>query len=167
MSADPQRAGPGALTPERLIAAARGARAQAYAPYSRYRVGAAALSDGVVFSGANVENASYGLSVCAERVAIFLAAAAGHRKVREVAVVTAGHRGAAPCGACRQVMAEFGVEKVYLAGPQGRYRVLTFEDLLPEAFGPGDLPATSRPDRAVRQATPASRVDRRTKRTRR
>lgn len=125
----------GTVTPEVLVSAARQARERAYAPYSRYRVGAAArAADGAVFSGANVENASYGLSVCAERVAIFQAAAAGRRRVREVAVVTAGRRGAAPCGACRQVMAEFGVERVYLAGAQGPPRVLAFRDLLPEAF---------------------------------
>ncbi len=130
------------VTPAALVAAAREARASAYAPYSRYRVGAAALAaDGTVFVGANVENASYGLSVCAERVAIFQAAAAGHRKVRVIAVVTAGSHPAAPCGACRQVMNEFGVEIVYLAGPHGPHRRRRFRHLLPEAFGPADLPA--------------------------
>ena len=118
-----------------LVAAARRARRGAYAPYSRYRVGAAALaSDGTVFSGANVENASYGLSMCAERVAIFQAAASGHRKVRAVAVVTDSRKPAAPCGACRQVMAEFGVEVVYLAGVRGVPQRRQFADLLPEAF---------------------------------
>ncbi len=151
MSAPPRRAGRRPIGPEDLVAAARAVRAQAYAPYSRYRVGAAALSDGVVFSGANVENASYGLSVCAERVAILQAAAAGHRKVREVAVVTAGGGGAAPCGACRQVMAEFGVEKVYLAGRQGPYRALAFADLLPRAFGPSNLRAAPRSGAATKR----------------
>lgn len=118
-----------------LVAAARRARRGAYAPYSRYSVGAAAItSDGTVFSGANVENASYGLSMCAERVAIFQAAASGHRKVRAVAVVTDSRKPAAPCGACRQVMAEFGVEVVYLAGVRGVPRTRRFADLLPEAF---------------------------------
>ncbi len=98
------------------------------------------LAGGKVFSGVNVENASYPLSVCAERVALFQAAAAGHRKIRAVAVVTAGADPAAPCGACRQVMMEFGVETVYLAGPRGPHRRRRFRDLLPDAFGPKDLP---------------------------
>lgn len=123
-----------------LIAAARDARRRAYAPYSRYAVGAAARApDGTIFAGANVENASYGLSMCAERVAIFAAAAAGHRRVDTVAVATDSARPAAPCGACRQVMAEFGVETVYLLGPRGRARRRRFRDLLPEAFTAGDL----------------------------
>jgi cytidine deaminase len=118
-----------------LVAAARRARRRAYAPYSRYPVGAAVLAaDGTVFSGANVENASYGLAVCAERVAIFTAAAAGRRRLRAVAVVTGSPEPAAPCGACRQVMAEFGVQTVYLAGPRGPYRERPLSDLLPDAF---------------------------------
>ncbi len=132
-TASPRGAAPRAAAA--LVAAARRARRGAYAPYSRYRVGAAALtSNGTVFSGANVENASYGLSICAERVAIFQAAASGHRKVRAVAVVTDSRKPAAPCGACRQVMAEFGVEVVYLAGVRGVPRTRRFADLLPEAF---------------------------------
>ncbi|MBI3975704.1 MAG: cytidine deaminase [Armatimonadetes bacterium] len=128
------------MSPEALVAAARGARGRAYAPYSLYQVGAAALTpDGAVFVGANVENASYGLSMCAERVAIFQAAAAGHRKVRAVAVVTAGPAPAAPCGACRQVMAEFSVEVVYLATPHGTFRRRSLRHLLPEAFTAADL----------------------------
>lgn len=128
------------VTPGALVAAAREARGRAYAPYSRYPVGAAALtSGGGVFVGANVENASYGLSMCAERVAIFQAVAAGHRKVRAVAVITAGPEPAAPCGACRQVMAEFGVEVVYLATPRGAFRRRSLRHLLPEAFTAADL----------------------------
>jgi cytidine deaminase len=123
-----------------LVAAARRARDGAYAPYSAYPVGAAALAaDGEVFTGANVENASYGLSMCAERVAIFGAAVSGRRKVRAVAVVTESSKPAAPCGACRQVMAEFGVEVVYLAGPRGTPLRRRFRDLLPEAFTAADL----------------------------
>lgn len=133
--------GAGRATAQALVAAAREARARAYAPYSRYRVGAAVLAaDGAVFTGANVENASYGLSVCAERVALFQAVAAGHRKIREIAVVTAGRTSAAPCGACRQVMNEFGVETLYLAGPRGPLRRRRLHDLLPDPFGPSDLP---------------------------
>ncbi len=123
------------MTDAELIAAADAIASRAYAPYSRYPVGAAVLAaDGTVFTGANVENASYGLSVCAERVAIFTAAAAGRRRLRAVAVVTGSSQPAAPCGACRQVMAEFGVQTVYLAGPRGPYRERRFADMLPQAF---------------------------------
>ncbi len=123
-----------------LVTAARRTRRQAYAPYSRYPVGAAVLAaDGTVFVGANIENASYGLSMCAERVAIFTAAAAGHRRVQAVAVATGSPEPASPCGACRQVMAEFRVETVYLAGPRGTYRERRFRDLLPDAFTAADL----------------------------
>jgi len=153
----PKRARREKVTPAALVAAAREARGSAYAPYSRYKVGASALATGgTVFTGANVENASYGLSVCAERVAIFQAAAAGHRKVREIAVVAAGPRGAAPCGACRQVMGEFGVERVYLAGARGPHRVLAFRDLLPDAFGPNDLPRKMAAERAARPSSASS-----------
>lgn len=122
-----------------LVEAARAARRNAYAPYSHYNVGAAALTEaGTIFTGANVENVSYGLSMCAERVAIFGAVAAGHRSIRAVAVVT-GSAKAAPCGACRQVMAEFAVERVYMAGPSGPARERRFADLLPDAFTAKDL----------------------------
>ena len=128
------------VTPIALMAAARRARRRAYAPYSRYPVGAAVLAaDGTVFTGANIENASYGLSMCAERVAIFAAAAAGHRRIRAVAVATGSPKPASPCGACRQVMVEFGVETVYLAGPRGPHREWRFRDLLPDAFTARDL----------------------------
>ena len=91
-----------------LLAAAREAQAQAYAPYSNFRVGAAALlSDGTIHRGCNVENASYGLTVCAERVAIFSAIADGRMDIAAVAVVTSASKLARPCGACRQVIAEF------------------------------------------------------------
>jgi cytidine deaminase len=121
-----------------LIAAAARARAGAYVPYSNYRVGAAVLtSDGDVHTGANVENASYGLSVCAERVAIFAAVAGGHRAIDTVAVVT--DDGGPPCGACRQVMAEFGVRRVIIGSPRGRPVVRTLKQLLPHAFLPDRL----------------------------
>ena len=123
-----------------LAGAARRARRDAYAPYSRYQVGAAVrTADGAVFTGANVENASYGLSMCAERVAIFAAAAAGHRRIPVVAVATAGRNPASPCGACRQVMAEFGVRDVYLVPLRGAPRRRRFRDLLPDAFTAKDL----------------------------
>jgi cytidine deaminase len=122
-----------------LVQAARRARRRAYAPYSAFRVGAAALSpSGAVVSGCNVENASYGLSICAERAAIHRAVAEGHRRIRAVAVV-GGRAGVLPCGACRQVMYEFGVAHVIVAGPSGPPRLYTLAELLGPAFGPADL----------------------------
>jgi cytidine deaminase len=127
------------LTPQeqvQLAAEALAARKNAYAPYSQYSVGAAVLtSEGKTFTGANVENASYPVGLCAERVALFAAAAAGERKFRAVAVVT--RDGASPCGACRQALAEFGREwEVILADDKGNIRqVTTLEELLPMAFG--------------------------------
>jgi cytidine deaminase len=92
---------------EQLIDAAIGIRKNAYAPYSKFLVGAAVLTeDGTIITGTNVENASYGLAICAERIAAGAAVAAGHRKIQAVAVATEG--GASPCGACRQFLAEFG-----------------------------------------------------------
>jgi cytidine deaminase len=124
-----------------LVQAARAARASAYAPYSRYRVGAAVLTaSGRIFSGCNIENASYGLTVCAERVAVWSAVAAGEHTVVAVAVAT--HNGATPCGACRQVLAEFAPAGnspeddmlVIVALRQGQRTLWLFRDLLPNAF---------------------------------
>jgi cytidine deaminase len=119
-----------------LMSAARAARARAYAPYSKYRVGAAVLSDdGRIFTGCNVENASYGLTQCAERVAITKAVSEGARRIKAVAVVVAGNDTASPCGACRQVIREFGPDAAVITGaPRGRVRVEHIEDLLPRAF---------------------------------
>jgi cytidine deaminase len=121
-----------------LIVAARQAAERAYAPYSRFRVGAAVEQDGPVFAGCNVENASYGLTVCAERVALFAAVAAGHRHLARLAVSCVdappelGANGRMPCGACRQVMAELmGAEGVVLVDGVGTFKVA---DLLPAAF---------------------------------
>jgi len=125
---------------ERLVRAAAQARRNAYAPYSRFRVGAAVLTqDGSVFTGANVENASYGLSHCAERVAIHKAVSEGHRTITTVAVVVVGDEPAMPCGACRQVMAEFGVRRVIVATPSAVRRVRTLKQLLAEPFLPERL----------------------------
>ena len=123
-----------------LVSAASEARKNAHAPYSGYCVGAAVLTtDGRIFVGCNVENASYGLSVCAERHAIAAAVSAGCRKFAGVAVVTQSDPPAAPCGACRQVLAEFGDFPVILANPAGERLLTTVSDLLPDAFTPESL----------------------------
>jgi cytidine deaminase len=123
-----------------LVQAARAAQAKAYAPYSNFRVGAALESDsGDVFVGCNVENASYGLTICAERAAVCAAVSAGARRFRRAVVVTDSDPPAAPCGACRQVLSEFGTElRVEAIGPRGSV-AWTMAELLPAAFGPDQL----------------------------
>jgi cytidine deaminase len=123
-----------------LLDLANEARRRAYAPYSNYPVGAALrTSSGRVFTGVNVENAAYPNGICAERVAIFKAISEGEREFDAIAVVTPS--GGTPCGGCRQVMAEFGLDTVVLIGdPDGRLiDETTVAKLLPGAFGPGDL----------------------------
>jgi len=125
---------------QKLIQEAIAARQRAYAPYSHYPVGAALLSaSGRIFKGVNVENAAYPATMCAERVAVFNAVAEGEHQFLAIAVVTAN--GGAPCGSCRQVLAEFGLETVVLiADAEGRLRrEATVGDLLPGAFGSKDL----------------------------
>jgi cytidine deaminase len=125
----------------RLEKSARAAAARAYAPYSRFPVGAAVLAgSGRVYSGCNVENASYGLCICAERSAIFSAVAAGEKSVRAVAVYTPTPLPTAPCGACRQVIHEFGPDALVISVCDTKNRIDTLlSALLPGAFGPGDL----------------------------
>lgn len=125
-----------------LERAATEARSRAYAPYSRYAVGAALLGeDGRVFVGANVENASYPLCLCAERSAIATAVSAGVRSFRAIVVATGGARAAAPCGACRQVLAEFPPSFTVRCISDGGDRFETsVAELLPHAFGPSYLP---------------------------
>ena len=122
-----------------LIAAATEARRMAYAPYSGFAVGAALrTADGETFTGCNVENASIGLTICAERSAVCSAVAHGQRAFSAIAVVTSN--GVSPCGACRQVLAEFGETLlVIMADLSGAYRVMSLADLLPAAFGPQHL----------------------------
>lgn len=125
----------------RLVAAARRAAAAAYAPYSKFRVGAAVLTpSGQIISGCNVENASYGLTCCAERTAIFKAVAAGERKIVAVAVYTPTRKPTLPCGACRQVIHEFGPAADIVCACQSPERLeTTLTQLLPGAFGPAAL----------------------------
>lgn len=118
-----------------LLQAAKRARERSYSPYSKYKVGAAVLaSDGRIFSAANVENASYGLTVCAERVAIFKGVSEGLKEVEAIAVVSASHNEAYPCGACRQVIHEFGKSSVVIVEHKGKSRRIFLKDLLPHAF---------------------------------
>lgn len=123
-----------------LVAAARAAQQRAYAPYSKFRVGAAIeAEDGTIFTGCNVENASYGLTICAERVAIGTAVTAGARRFRRAVVVSESDPPAAPCGACRQVLSEFGLDLELLMVGAAHERRATLRDLLPLAFGPEQL----------------------------
>lgn len=124
-----------------LVAAAREARARAYAPYSRYRVGAALLTtSGKIFAGCNVENASYGACLCAERNAIGQMIAAGEKDPVACVVVTKGPRGGSPCGICRQVLSEFARDLTVLlvadgdGGEEEGRRETTLAALLPDAF---------------------------------
>lgn len=125
---------------ESLIKKAIEAQKRAYAPYSKYSVGAAVLTDsGEIFDGINIENAVYPLTICAERVAIFKAVSEGHQSFQAIAVAT--KNGGSPCGACRQVMAEFGLDTlVLIADSTGQLKqTLTVADLLPHAFSDADL----------------------------
>lgn len=126
---------------KKLIGKAKQAREFAYAPYSKFKVGSAVMSsDGKVFTGCNVENASYGLTICAERNAIFKAVSAGVKKIKAIAVVLDAPEYGAPCGACRQVIYEFSnTADVIMATVNGKYKVVKITDLLPYAFGPENL----------------------------
>ncbi len=126
---------------QQLIETSLGARRWAYAPYSKYAVGAAVLtSSGVIYDGVNIENAAYPTSMCAERVAVFKAVSEGETDFIAIAVATSN--GGTPCGACRQVLSEFGLEtKVLIINGDGIIeQETTVAELLPGAFGPQDLP---------------------------
>jgi len=121
-----------------LIALAAQARARAYAPYSQYPVGAALLaSSGQAYTGCNVENASYGLTICAEQAAVVKAVCAGEREFEAIAIIT--ENGGSPCGACRQVLFEFADDlRVLIADASGNYQTRSLAGLLPEQFRPAD-----------------------------
>jgi cytidine deaminase len=119
-----------------LVAAARRARERAHAPFSRFHVGAAVEdADGRIYTGCNIENATYGLTVCAERVAIFKAVSEGARRLRRIAIVADTEALTPPCGACRQIIWEFcGDAEVILANLRGDTETLRMRDLLPRPF---------------------------------
>jgi cytidine deaminase len=124
--------------------AARAVQQHAYAPYSKFKVGAAVKMDGEIYEGCNVENASYPLSVCAERNAIATAVAAGAHHLEEVAVVTDASPPSSPCGACRQVLREFAKDpklvRIIALNGKGERREWTLDQLLPDSFSGAELP---------------------------
>ena len=123
-----------------LLAFAREAQEKAYAPYSGFRVGAAVYADGDIYQGVNVENAAYGATLCAERGAVMAAVASGAKKIDALAVVGDSEAPTVPCGACRQVLAEFNPDmRVIMGGRTDEVMVMTLDELLPEAFVRGYL----------------------------
>lgn len=129
------------LTNQELIAAAIQARTKAYAPYSQYQVGAALLGkSGKIYTGCNVENASFGATVCAERCAAVKAVSEGETDFEALAVVVGGPKPASPCGICRQFLAEFGTDlRLLLANLDGQIIETTLQHYLPEAFTPKNM----------------------------
>jgi cytidine deaminase len=123
--------------PDPLAAAALDARLRAHSPYSRFRVGAALEdSEGRIHTGCNIENATYGLTICAERVAVFKAISLGQRRFRRIAIASDSEDLTPPCGACRQILWEFcGDIEVLLAAPSGATEVLRLATLFPRPFG--------------------------------
>ena len=126
---------------KKLIKEAEKARKRAYTPYSKFKVGAAVLcADGKIFIGCNIESASFGLAVCAERVAIFKAISEGSTKFEAIAVVGDTDKPCSPCGACRQVVSEFGEDiPLIMVNLKGDVKIKKIKELLPEAFGKNDL----------------------------
>ena len=128
------------MTREELKAAAVAMLDRAYIPYSHFPVGAALLCrDGTVFTGCNIENSSYPLGNCAERTAIFKAVSEGERDLAAIAIVADTPGPCSPCGACRQVMAEFRIPRIIMANLKGEWCVVTLDQLLPYAFSDTDL----------------------------
>ncbi len=128
------------MTEEKLMEVARKYRENAYAPYSKFKVGAAVLAgSGRVYGGCNIENSSYSLGNCAERTAIFKAVSEGENELEALAVVADTDGPCAPCGACRQVIAEFGIPRIIMGNMKGEVRIATLEELLPFAFSAEEL----------------------------
>lgn len=125
---------------QKLMDCAIKARENAYSPYSYFAVGAALLcEDGTLYEGCNIENASYGLTNCAERTAIFKAVSEGYIKFKALAVVADTEGPCAPCGACRQVMAEFKIPLIIMGNLMGNIKIVTIEELLPFSFSECDV----------------------------
>lgn len=125
---------------EKLIAAAKKAREFSYSPYSKFKVGAAVLTkDGKIYGGCNVENASYGITNCAERTAIFKAISEGERELVALAIVADTKRPIPPCGACRQVIAEFKINTIIMSNLHGDTKIATLDEILPFSFSEEDL----------------------------
>ena len=128
------------LETQKLMDCAIKARENAYSPYSHFAVGAALLcEDGTLFEGCNIENASYGLTNCAERTAIFKAVSEGHVTFKALAVVADTEAPCAPCGACRQVVAEFKIPIIIMGNLMGNVKIVTIEELLPFSFSESEL----------------------------
>jgi cytidine deaminase len=123
-------------TTQELLSSALRARDKAHAPYSKFAVGAAVLTEnGEIFTGCNIENASYGATVCAERVAIFKAISAGHKSIKAIAVIADLPEPISPCGICRQVISEFGLDAiVVMANTKGKTNTSSMTELFPHAF---------------------------------
>jgi len=129
------------MTDKQLLLEAQRAKEKAYVPYSKFRVGAALLTkSGKVYTGCNIENASFGGTNCAERTAIFKAVSEGEREFAAIAINTDADTITFPCGICRQVMVEFAEDlKIILGRPEGGHKIFTMEDILPNSFSPKDL----------------------------
>ena len=120
---------------QELIELARKAREFSYSPYSKFKVGAALIThDGKVYSGCNIENASFGITNCAERTAIFKAVSEGAREIDTIAIIADSDGPCSPCGACRQAMAEFKVKRVIMANLKGEVKAVSLAELLPYSF---------------------------------
>jgi cytidine deaminase len=127
---------------QRLFAAASAAMERAYAPYSRFQVGAAVLAaNGQIYSGCNVENAAYPVGTCAEAGAISAMVCDGAQQIREIVVIGRGDKMCTPCGGCRQRIREFATPdtRIHVCGPEGLRRTFTRDELLPQSFGPENL----------------------------
>jgi cytidine deaminase len=129
---------------KKLMQEAEKAKENAYVPYSNFAVGAALITEsGDIYTGCNVESASYGATNCAERTAIFKAVSDGHRKIKKIAIVSDLDE-TYPCGICRQVIAEFSDDVEIIIGNAGSYKILTLDDLFPHSFTKKDLESIER-----------------------